>query len=139
MYISAKDRGTVRLSSISSIFEDSTIVVIKIDNIPGMIYISGIDKIIIREERKNATDPSSDLLNIFTFPYFFPIRAARVSDILIINNEAIAISLLNNIITIEDDRSTKLAPVNLFDSSNLVIEEKNISYILEIFVFLILR
>ena len=109
------------------------------ENNPGTIYIPGIDRIIIREERKNTTDPSSDLLKIFTFPYFLPKRAARVSDILIINNEAIAISLLNNIITIEDDRSTKLAPVNLFDSSNLVIEEKNLLYILEIIVSLILR
>ena len=69
---------------------------------------------------KNIKEPSSVLSLNFITPYLFPISAARVSDILIINNEHIAIPSLNKNIMMLDDKKTYEAPVIFFSSSSLV-------------------
>ena len=111
------------MSSILKKLEDSTKVEIIIANMPGnnCILNNNNNKI---DDKKNAVVPSRVFSKIFTFPYFWPIIAAIESEMLIISNERIAISLGKIYIITDDEKKTYEAPVSLFDSKSLVIIEK---------------
>ena len=68
--------------------------------------ISFEKRIIIEDEMKKAKDPSSVLFLILIVPYILPYIAAKVSDIIIINNEITAIFSEKKKIIIEEDKKT---------------------------------
>ena len=113
------DNGTDKLSSIFPSFACSTYVLIKADVIP-INKFKFIIKTIRTDDRKNTKEPSRVLLFNFIRPYLLPTNAAKVSDILIISNEHIAISLLKKSMIIVDDKKTYEAPVIFLLSSFLV-------------------
>ena len=118
-YEMLKDNGTDKLSSIFPGFAYSTYVVIKADVMP-INKFKFIIKTIRTDDAKNTKEPSRVLLFNFMTPYLLPTNAARVSDMLIISNEHIAISLLKNSIIMVDDKKTYEAPVIFSLSSFLV-------------------
>ena len=77
-------------------------------------------RIIIDDEMKKARDPSRVLLFIFIVPKILPNKAAKLSDIVIINNEINAILMGKKKIIIDEDKNTYDAPVIFFDSLLLV-------------------
>ena len=104
MYDRANVIGTDKLSSIGEYI--STIVVISVDNIAKYRLIPDDKSIIIDDDMKKAKDPSRVLLFILIVPYFLPNKAAKVSDIVIINNERTAIFRGKKKIIINEDRKT---------------------------------
>ena len=86
--------------------KDSTKVVTTTAIIAGNISIVEKDRTIRIDEMKNAIDPSRVLSLNLIAPYFWPIKAAKESEILIISNDVIAISLGNIIIIIDEENRT---------------------------------
>ncbi len=68
--------------------------------------ISFEKRIIIEDDMKKAKDPSSVLFLILIVPYILPNIAAKVSDIIIINNEITAIFTEKKKIIIREDKKT---------------------------------
>ena len=113
------------MSSSFPVFESSTYVAINTDGI-AINRFKLINNRIMIDERKKTRDPSKVFSPIVILPYFLPINAARASEMLIINRDAIAIFVSKKYIRMHDDSNIYHAPVSLFASKSLVIEEKKI-------------
>ena len=121
-----KEIGTVRLSSSFPVLLSSTYVDINTDGI-AMNKFKLIKSIIIIDEEKKTREPSKVFSPIEIFPIFFPINAARASEMLIMHRDAIAMFVSKKDIRIHDENNMYDAPVSFLSSNSLVIEEKKIS------------
>jgi len=104
MYVSPNAIGTDKLSSKGEY--NSVSVAISIDIKAKNRLISLERRIIIKDEMKKAKDPSSVLFLILIVPYILPNIAAKVSDIIIMNNEIAAIFSEKKEIIITEDIKT---------------------------------
>ena len=104
MYEHAYEIGTDKLSSKGEY--SSVNVAMSIDIKAKYRLISFEKRIIIEDEMKKAKDPSSVLFLILIVPYILPYIAAKVSDIIIINNEITAIFTEKKKIIIREDKKT---------------------------------
>ena len=104
MYDSPNESGTDKLSSIGEY--NSVRVAINIDIKAKYRFISVEKRIIIEDDIKKARDPSSVLYLILIVPYILPNIAAKVSDIIIIDNEITAIFLEKKKVINSEDKKT---------------------------------
>ncbi len=112
--------GTSKLSSILIFFENNSIIVqnnatVKITKL-SKLSKNKIKKAII----KNDIEPSKLLFKILKLPKDLPTNAANGSERLIINNDAMAVSLLKKILINKIETKTYVAPVNLLSSDGRV-------------------
>ena len=104
MYVSPNAIGTDKLSSKGEY--NSVSVAMNIDIKAKYRLISFEKRIIVDDDMKKAKDPSSVLFLILIVPYILPNIAAKVSDIIIINNEITAIFTEKKKIIIREDKKT---------------------------------
>ena len=112
--------GTNKLSSILIFFENNSIIV-QNDATVKITKLSKFNKNKIKKViTKNDIEPSKLLFKIEKLPKDLPTNAANGSEILIINKDARAISLLKKILINKIEIKTYVAPVNLLSSDGRV-------------------
>ena len=112
--------GTNKLSSILIFFENNSIIV-QNDATVKITKLSKFSKNKIKKViTKNDIEPSKLLFKIEKLPKDLPTNAANGSEILIINKDASAVSLLKKILINKIEIKTYVAPVNLLSSDGRV-------------------